>query len=185
MGKKKCQVCGGPIANGRCKLCGMPYRNDEVLYHLNENRRDHYAHATKTAQQVMRQREIPLGDNKSLEKNAKDPAKMREEIKKQQQKVRQEAVTRMSTTKKQNASTASTYSYNRSKKNTSSSSYTQKKKKKTSYWITIVIFIIILLCSLLPNFMDYVREKAAYSQESIFDSDTLKKLKDYGIHFDL
>ena len=42
MEKKRCQVCDGPVVNGRCKLCGMPYRNDETLYHLNENRSDHY-----------------------------------------------------------------------------------------------------------------------------------------------
>ena len=32
---KRCQVCDGPIVNGRCKYCGMPYRNDMELYHLN------------------------------------------------------------------------------------------------------------------------------------------------------
>ena len=33
---KRCQVCDGPVVNGRCKYCGMPYRNDLELYHLNE-----------------------------------------------------------------------------------------------------------------------------------------------------
>ena len=61
MEKKRCQVCDGPIVNGRCKLCGMPYRNDETLYHLNENRSDHYRHATSRARAIMRQEEIPLG----------------------------------------------------------------------------------------------------------------------------
>ena len=46
MERKRCQVCEGPIVNNRCKLCGMPYRNDETLYHLNENRSEHYRHAT-------------------------------------------------------------------------------------------------------------------------------------------
>lgn len=64
MEKKRCQVCDGPIVNGRCKLCGMPYRNDETLYHLNENRSDHYRHATSRARAIMRQEEIPLGDKK-------------------------------------------------------------------------------------------------------------------------
>ena len=62
--KKECQVCGGPVSNGRCKLCGMPYRNDEVLYHLNENRRDHYKHATLRARIMMEDEERPLGDPK-------------------------------------------------------------------------------------------------------------------------
>ena len=65
MEKKRCQVCDGPVVNGRCKLCGMPYRNDETLYHLNENRSDHYRHATSRARAIMRQEEIPLGDKKA------------------------------------------------------------------------------------------------------------------------
>lgn len=65
MEKKRCQVCDGPVVNGRCKLCGMPYRNDETLYHLNENRSTHYRHATSRAQAIMRQNEIPLGDKKA------------------------------------------------------------------------------------------------------------------------
>ena len=54
MEKKRCQVCDGPVVNGRCKLCGMPYRNDETLYHLNENRSTHYRHATSRAQSCAR-----------------------------------------------------------------------------------------------------------------------------------
>ena len=65
MEKKRCQVCDGPVVIGRCKLCGMPYRNDETLYHLNENRSDHYRHATSRARAIMRQEEIPLGDKKA------------------------------------------------------------------------------------------------------------------------
>ena len=57
MEKKRCQVCDGPVVNGRCKLCGMPYRNDETLYHLNENRSDHYRHATSRARAIMREQE--------------------------------------------------------------------------------------------------------------------------------
>ena len=43
---KKCQVCGGSVVNGRCKYCGMPYRNDMELYHLNEDRSEHYRHSS-------------------------------------------------------------------------------------------------------------------------------------------
>ena len=32
----RCQLCDGPIVNGRCRDCGMPYRKDELLYHLIE-----------------------------------------------------------------------------------------------------------------------------------------------------
>ena len=62
---KGCQVCDGPIVNGRCKLCGMPFRNVETLYHLNEYRCDHFRHASRRARAIMRQEEIPLGDKKT------------------------------------------------------------------------------------------------------------------------
>lgn len=168
MGRMKCQVCGGPVAKGRCKLCGMPYRNDEVLYHLNENRRDHYSHATEKAQQIMRQMEKPSGDKNTSAGNSKDSAKIREDIKKQQQKVRQEAVNRINTTKKQ-----------------STASVVRTQKKKKSSWLTILILIIILLCSLLPNFLDYVKEQTRYNVDSVFETDTIEKLRDYGFQFDL
>ena len=35
------------------KECGMPYRNDEILYHLNESRSDHYRHASDKARKIM------------------------------------------------------------------------------------------------------------------------------------
>lgn len=71
MERKKCQICDGPIVNGRCKLCGMPYRNDEVLYHLNENRSEHYKHAGERAREIMRQNEIPLGEKKAKKQTVK------------------------------------------------------------------------------------------------------------------
>ena len=55
MAGKRCQVCGGKVVNGRCSLCGMPYRNDEVLYHLNEPREVHYKHASAKVRDMMRQ----------------------------------------------------------------------------------------------------------------------------------
>lgn len=183
MGRMKCQVCGGPVVKGRCKLCGMPYRNDDVLYHLNENRRDHYSHASEKAKQEMRKMEIPLGDKKTLAGTSKDSAKIKEDIKKQQQKVRQEAVNRINTAQKQSSRTVNTYQNNKYKRNTASTVRNQKKKK--SSWITILILIIILLCSLLPSFLDYVREQTQYNVDSIFETDTIQKLRDYGFEFDL
>ena len=50
---KKCQVCGGPVVNGRCKYCGMPYRNDMELYHLNEDRSEHYRHSSAKVRKAM------------------------------------------------------------------------------------------------------------------------------------
>ena len=59
---KRCQVCDGPIVNGRCKYCGMPYRNDMELYHLNEDRSEHYRHASAKMKKAMAENEIPLSD---------------------------------------------------------------------------------------------------------------------------
>lgn len=60
MADKNCQVCGGSVENGRCKLCGMPNKRDEVLYHLNENREEHYKHATPKAGKRLKAREVPV-----------------------------------------------------------------------------------------------------------------------------
>ena len=68
----KCQVCDGPVVSGRCKLCGMPYRKDEILYHPNERRSEHYKHATDAARKQMRVNQIPLQDRK---KAVNTPAK--------------------------------------------------------------------------------------------------------------
>ena len=58
----RCQLCDGPIVNGRCRDCGMPYRKDELLYHLNEDRRTHEKHATNKAREELLKRMVPLGD---------------------------------------------------------------------------------------------------------------------------
>lgn len=69
---KKCQVCGGPVVNGRCKYCGMPYRNDMELYHLNEDRSEHYRHSSAKVRKAMAESEIPLPDrNKTTKKPEK------------------------------------------------------------------------------------------------------------------
>ena len=65
---KRCQVCDGPIVNGRCKYCGMPYRNDMELYHLNEDRSEHYRHASEKVKKAMAENEIPLSDRKQFPK---------------------------------------------------------------------------------------------------------------------
>lgn len=72
---KRCQVCDGPIVNGKCKYCGMPYRNDMELYHLNEDRSEHYRHASAKEKKAMAESEIPLPDrNKTAQKSAKTAA---------------------------------------------------------------------------------------------------------------
>ena len=54
---KRCQVCDGPIVNGRCKYCGMPYRNDMELYHLNmKQAKDPIAKTDQSTIVMLRQR---------------------------------------------------------------------------------------------------------------------------------
>lgn len=62
---KSCQLCGGAISGGRCTWCGMPLRDEKRLYHLNEDRSDHYVHSSKRIQSMMRQQETPLPDLRS------------------------------------------------------------------------------------------------------------------------
>lgn len=59
MERRKCCICEGHIVRGRCNICGMPYRSDEELYHLNENRADHYRHTTEAAGKRLRELERP------------------------------------------------------------------------------------------------------------------------------
>lgn len=93
----KCSLCEGPIVDGRCKLCGMPYRRDEVLYHLNENRRDHYRHASDKARKIIEYQQ-PVKNHKTTEhqqpvKSRKvseyqQPAMVRKEVEKKVQKAK-------------------------------------------------------------------------------------------------
>ena len=61
----RCPLCDGSIVNGRCTQCGMPYRNDEVLYHLNESRSDHYKHASTQAKKIMKKQQSYFLSDKS------------------------------------------------------------------------------------------------------------------------
>ena len=94
---KRCQVCDGPIVNGRCKYCGMPYRNDMELYHLNEDRSEHYRHASAKVKKAMAENEIPLSDrNKTVPKAAKTAHRLPVHTapEKRQQKVRRKRAAR-------------------------------------------------------------------------------------------
>lgn len=183
MKRKRCQICDGPIANGRCKLCGMPYRNDEVLYHLNESRSDHYGHATDKAQKIMREMEIPLGDKEKKKKQEE----MKKEILAQQQKVRQEAVERINTTKVPNAGKAPEKkpAYKRNKK-VSSYEKERRRAKKASSWISFIIILAIILFSLAPDIIEYVQEHFGYesvsffSQEEDYADEDVIHIRDYG-----
>lgn len=135
---KRCQVCDGPVVNGRCSLCGMPYRNDEVLYHLNENKEKHYEHATLKAREIMRQQQIPLGDDKK-QRNTYQNAESRngrqtlskEQIRAQQERIRKEAMQKMTTT--------------RVPVGTKQTKGNEKKKNPgRGLWLVILIYLILM-----------------------------------------
>ena len=88
---KKCQVCGGPVVNGRCKYCGMPYRNDMELYHLNEDRSEHYRHSSAKVRKAMAESEIPLPDRNKTTKTPEKKASVKTTQKTTQKPKKKEA----------------------------------------------------------------------------------------------
>lgn len=111
---KRCQVCDGPIVNGRCKYCGMPYRNDMELYHLNEDRSEHYRHASaKVKKQWQRTRSLCLTEIKQFPKLQTSSART-QTIRTQNTKVQtsriQTSGTKKTSGQSYSAQTARTYS---------------------------------------------------------------------------
>ena len=149
-----CPICGDQVINGRCRFCGMPYRNDEVMYHLNESSREHYHHASSSVKQKMRESVVPLGDKA-------DPANRpvsRAQIQARQQQIRQEAMQKMTQTSpmvQRAMQTKETINLNgknkkvSSKKTTYSSSsgkeLSGKKKKNGSllFWGLVMLFVLL------------------------------------------
>ena len=148
MERKRCQVCEGPIANNRCRLCGMPYRNDETLYHLNENRSEHYRHATSKARAIMRQEEVPLGDKKPV-----TAASQRNSSAKKNAYNQKNTYNQKTTYNQKNVNQRGTYAGG-SYKTKTSGSVKEKKKHPQLVWL-------ILLCifgAVIPEVRDIIQE---------------------------
>lgn len=133
---KRCQVCDGPIVNGRCKYCGMPYRNDMELYHLNEDRSEHYRHASAKVKKVMAESEIPLPDRN---KTAKKPGKTAAVKTQKTSSGTQTARTQKTVGQSYDTRTVRTYQ--------TSQKTTQKKKKKEGkaskvFWSFILVLMV-------------------------------------------
>lgn len=106
----KCPLCDGTVVNGRCKECGMPYRKDEILYHLNESRSDHYRHASDKARKIMQTQQRAgntvknAGTGKPADSRNTSSARVnsrtisRQTYKEQQRQIRQEAMRKMTDT---------------------------------------------------------------------------------------
>ena len=93
----------------------MPYRNDLELYHLNEDRSEHYRHASAKVKKAMAENEIPLSDrNKTVPKAAKTSSARTQTIRTQNTKVQtsriQTSGTKKTSGQSYSAQTARTYS---------------------------------------------------------------------------
>lgn len=156
---KRCNVCDGPVVNGRCKYCGMPYRSDMELYHLNENRSDHYRHASAKAKRVMAESEIPLPDrNKTsgtrTQKSGATPVGTKPAGTKT-------AGTKMTGTKSV-AGQKSTY------KTEKTQARDQKPGKKSSKWIWVIIMLLMAGAGQVAENWDDIK----YTIDSGFESDS-------------
>ena len=130
----KCPLCDGSVVNGRCRDCGMPYRNDEILYHLNEDRRSHEKHATDKAREELLKRMVPLGDMKQASGQVSGA-----NTRKASGKTGQRNITRTADQKvkdKQEAAAKSKKEFGRS----SNSSWSPEKKSKKKKALNRIIF---------------------------------------------
>lgn len=154
----KCPLCDGPVVKGRCTVCGMPYRNDEVLYHLNESRSDHYEHATPKAKKIMKKQQSSQSTDTAPGRNA-----TRESIQEHQRKVRQDAVKRMTGGKtSQTGKTGTTRTWQ-----TTNTGKSGKKTKKKGSRLLVLLILLSVLAGMIPGIVDAVRQiwdKYTYSQ---------------------
>ena len=138
---KRCQVCDGPIVNGRCKYCGMPYRNDMELYHLNEDRSEHYRHASAKVKKVMAESEIPLPDrNKTVSKYGKTAPVRTKKTKVQTSRV-QTSGTKKASGQSYSAQTARIYSTG---KKTAKGEKKKSGKAGKIFWIIVLILMVVI-----------------------------------------
>lgn len=143
----KCPLCDGAVVNGRCRDCGMPYRNDEVLYHLNEDRRSHEKHATDKAKEELLKRMVPLGDTvkqASGQKAGKNAQKT-------SGKPVQKSVTRTTAQTVKNRQKAAARSKKEFGKSSNSSWSSEKKSKKKKSPGRIIFWVLTALVILGPS----------------------------------
>lgn len=143
----KCPLCDGAVVNGRCRDCGMPYRNDEVLYHLNEDRRSHEKHATDKAKEELLKRMVPLGDTvkqASGQKAGKNAQKT-------SGKPVQKSVTRTTAQTVKNRQKAVARSKKEFGKSSNSSWSSEKKSKKKKSPGRIIFWVLTALVILGPS----------------------------------
>lgn len=173
----KCPLCDGPVVNGRCRQCGMPYKNDELLYHLNEDRRTHEKHATDKAKEELLKRMVPLGDT------AKQTSSRT--VNKNTQKKSSKTIDRSTsqTTEKkarnnQKAAARSKKEFGRSNNSSWSSEKKPKKKKSLGGIIFWIIVIFMIARPFVDDFVTSLRARRLYNEylESTSERSALKEV---------
>lgn len=173
----KCPLCDGPIVNGRCRDCGMPYRNDELLYHLNEDRRTHEKHATDKAKEELLKRMVPLGD---AAKQASERTVNKNTQKKSSKTIGRS--TSQTTEKKarnnQKAAARSKKEFGRSNNSSWSSEKKPKKKKSLGGIIFWIIVIFMIARPFVDDFVTSLRARRLYNEylESSSERSALKEV---------
>lgn len=173
----KCPLCDGPVVNGRCRQCGMPYKNDELLYHLNEDRRTHEKHATDKAKEELLKRMVPLGDT------AKQTSSRT--VNKNTQKKSSKTIgrsTSQTTEKKarnnQKAAARSKKEFGRSNNSSWSSEKKPKKKKSLGGIIFWIIVIFMIARPFVDDLVTSLRARRLYNEylESTSERSALKEV---------
>lgn len=173
----KCPLCDGPVVNGRCRQCGMPYKNDELLYHLNEDRRTHEKHATDKAKEELLKRMVPLGDT-SKQTSSRT-------VNKNTQKKSSKTIgrsTSQTTEKKarnnQKAAARSKKEFGRSNNSSWSSEKKPKKKKSLGGIIFWIIVIFMIARPFVDDFVTSLRARRLYNEylESTSERSALKEV---------
>ena len=172
---KRCQVCDGPIVNGRCKYCGMPYRNDAVMYHLNEDRSEHYRHSSAKVRREMDQSEIPLPDRKGGADYTKKKTAENKETKNKS--TARKTVNNKNTTSKtvSNAGRTASKTYTSGKQ--SGTEEKKKGKKMVIFWLVIALLAALIEC--VPDALETLKphqiEEFIYKTKLIDKDDKEKK----------
>lgn len=157
----KCPLCDGAIINGRCRDCGMPYRNDEILYHLNEDRRSHDKHAADKAREELLKRMVPLGDAKQDSGQTSERNTQKISGKTVQKNAARTVVKKDKD--KQKAAARSKKEFGRS----SNSSWSSDKKKKSSGSIIFWVFtVLVLVAPSIDDLMSLWIDKETYTDSS-------------------
>ncbi len=185
----RCPLCDGTVSGGRCRDCGMPYRNDDLLYHLNEDRREHEKHASEKVKEELRKRMVPLGDavqkqNISGKKNTgaqKNAGKIsHDEIRRKQQQIRQEAVQRMTAGRNisepsvgegKNKKASAKALKNKKKKSSWEQESSGKKKNPLTRWIFWIIAVLMIIAPSIEDVLNGWKGEETYYAEDLPDSD--------------